>query len=37
MADEIDRLRALKEAGALTEEQYRRAVDRAVGGPDEGT
>ena len=32
MADEIDRLRALREAGALTDEQYARAVDRVVGG-----
>jgi hypothetical protein len=32
MADEIDRLRALRDAGALTEEQYARAVDRIVGG-----
>ena len=32
VADEIDRLRALRDAGALTEEQYGRAVDRAVGG-----
>lgn len=31
MADEIDRLRALHDAGALTDEQYRRAVDRVVG------
>lgn len=32
VADEIDRLRALHEAGALTPEQYRLAVDRVVGG-----
>jgi hypothetical protein len=32
IADEIDRLRALRDSGALTEDQYRRAVDRAVGG-----
>lgn len=32
VADEIDRLRALRDAGALSEEQYQRAVDRAVGG-----
>ncbi|HSK94649.1 MAG TPA: adenylate/guanylate cyclase domain-containing protein [Candidatus Angelobacter sp.] len=31
MADEIDRLRALRDSGALTEEQYQRAVDRVVG------
>ena len=37
VADEIDRLRALRDAGALSEEQYQRAVDRAVGGTsDEG-
>jgi class 3 adenylate cyclase len=36
MADEIDRLRSLRDSGALTEEQYARAVDRVVGaGPDE--
>jgi class 3 adenylate cyclase len=32
IADEIDRLRALRDSGALTEDQYRLAVDRAVGG-----
>jgi class 3 adenylate cyclase len=32
VADEIDRLQALRQAGALTEDQYQRAVDRAVGG-----
>jgi class 3 adenylate cyclase len=32
VADEIDRLRALRDSGALSEEQYQRAVDRAVGG-----
>ena len=32
VADEIDRLRSLRESGALSEEQYQRAVDRAVGG-----
>jgi hypothetical protein len=31
MSDEIDRLRGLHDAGALTEEQFRRAVDRVVG------
>jgi class 3 adenylate cyclase len=31
VADEIDRLRAMRDAGALSEEQYRRAVDRVVG------
>ena len=33
VADEIDRLRALREAGALNDEQYARAVDRVVGSP----
>jgi class 3 adenylate cyclase len=37
MADQIERLRGLRETGALTEEQYRRAVDRVVGGEAEGT
>ena len=32
MADEIDRLRALRAAGAMTEEQYARAVDRVIRG-----
>ena len=37
VADEIDRLRALRESGALTEEQYARAVDRVLdGGGDAG-
>jgi class 3 adenylate cyclase len=31
VADEIDRLRGMRDAGALSEEQYRRAVDRVVG------
>jgi class 3 adenylate cyclase len=31
VADEIDRLRALRDAGALTPAQYARAVDRVVG------
>ena len=31
VADEIARLRELRSAGALTDEQYRRAVDRVVG------
>jgi len=36
MADEIDRLRSLRDSGAMNEEQYARAVDRVVGaGPDE--
>ena len=35
VADEIGRLRGLRDAGALTDEQYARAVDRAVDG--EGT
>jgi hypothetical protein len=34
VADEIDRLRALRDAGALNEEQYARAVDRVLGGPE---
>ena len=34
VADEIDRLRGLRDAGALTAEQYRRAVDRVVGGTE---
>ncbi|HET9417279.1 MAG TPA: adenylate/guanylate cyclase domain-containing protein [Candidatus Limnocylindria bacterium] len=33
VADEIDRLRALRDAGALTEKQYARAVDRVLSGP----
>jgi class 3 adenylate cyclase len=36
MADEIDRLRALRDAGAMTDEQYARAVDRIVGGASDG-
>ena len=36
MSDEIDRLRALRDAGALTEDQYARAVDRVVGGESRG-
>jgi hypothetical protein len=31
VADEIDRLRTLHDSGALTEEQYARAVDRVLG------
>jgi class 3 adenylate cyclase len=34
VADEIDRLRALRDAGALTENQYARAVDRVLSGPE---
>jgi putative oligomerization/nucleic acid binding protein len=30
VADEIDRLRALRDDGALTDEQYQRAVDRLL-------
>lgn len=30
VAEEIERLRALRDSGALTEEQYARAVDRAI-------
>jgi class 3 adenylate cyclase len=32
VADEIAKLRALHESGALTDEQYANAVDRAIGG-----
>jgi hypothetical protein len=32
VADEIARLRELRDSGALSEEQYQRAVDRSVGG-----
>jgi hypothetical protein len=32
VADEIGKLRALHESGALTDEQYAKAVDRAIGG-----
>ncbi len=32
IADEIARLRELRDAGALSEEQYARAVDKVVGG-----
>ena len=32
VADEIDRLRELRDTGALSEAQYQRAVDRAIGG-----
>lgn len=31
VADEIARLRELRDAGALTDDQYRRAVDRVIG------
>jgi class 3 adenylate cyclase len=31
VADEIDRLRSLRDDGALTQEQYARAVDRVLG------
>jgi class 3 adenylate cyclase len=31
VADEVERLRGLREAGALSEEQYRAAVDRVIG------
>ncbi len=30
MADEIGKLQALRDAGALTDEQYAKAVDRAI-------
>jgi class 3 adenylate cyclase len=36
VADEIDRLRALRDAGALSDAQYARAVDRVVGGEPDG-
>lgn len=36
MSDEIDRLRGLRDAGALSDEQYARAVDRIVGGDSHG-
>lgn len=32
VSDEIQQLRTLRDDGALTEEQYRRAVDRVIGG-----
>jgi class 3 adenylate cyclase len=32
VADEIDKLRALRDSGALTDEQYARAVERTIGG-----
>jgi class 3 adenylate cyclase len=32
MADELERLRSLRDTGALTPEQYARAVDRVIGG-----
>jgi class 3 adenylate cyclase len=32
VADEIAKLRTLHESGALTDEQYAKAVDRAIGG-----
>jgi class 3 adenylate cyclase len=32
VADEVERLRALRDAGALTDEQYERAVERVVDG-----
>jgi class 3 adenylate cyclase len=34
VSDEIGKLRELRDAGALTEEQYARAVDRAIEGAD---
>ncbi len=36
VADEIDRLRSLREAGALNDEQYARAVARVLGSPGTG-
>ena len=35
VADEIAKLRALRDEGALTEEQYARAIDRAIAGDSE--
>ncbi len=32
VADEIDRLRTLRDSGALTDDQYAKAVDRVIGG-----
>ena len=32
VADEIAKLQALRDAGALSDEQYARAVDRAIEG-----
>jgi class 3 adenylate cyclase len=37
VADEIDRLRALRDSGALTEEQYARAVDRVLGASEDAS
>jgi class 3 adenylate cyclase len=34
VADEIAKLRALRDEGALTEEQYAQALDRAIAGQD---
>ena len=34
VADEIAKLRALRDDGALTEEQYARALDRTIAGED---
>ena len=34
LADEIGRLQALRDSGALTDDQYARAVDRAIEGAD---
>jgi hypothetical protein len=34
VADEIAKLQALRDTGALTDEQYARAVDRAIEGAD---
>ena len=36
VADEISKLQALRDAGALTDEQYAKAVDRVV-AQDDGT
>jgi class 3 adenylate cyclase len=37
VADEIGKLQALRDAGALTDEQYAKAVDRAIGDADSDT
>ncbi len=34
VADEIGKLQALRDSGALSDEQYARAVDRAIEGAD---
>jgi hypothetical protein len=34
MADEIAKLRALRDEGALSDEQYAKALDRTIAGAD---